>query len=149
MDINLTKPANRYLRDDPAWHQYAYSIAATWNLSLRHIASKLGIIKATLDNHPETILAINQGWTDFQVRIMQEMMGFALAEPHDHEDPSERNLVRSLKLDAVKVLFKAEEKRFELNSLNERSDRTNDALRGLSDAELRKRALELLNKPAA
>jgi len=129
------RPHGTYHKDSPEWHEYVRRLGAYYNPTNRATAGFLGILSATLDQHPLTISALAAGRALFFARVTQELLGFAYCDTDSIEDPAERRHMSSLKQDTLKHFEKIQEKREGLASIRTENEATRDAIRSLTDAD--------------
>jgi len=142
----IEKPNHSYSHGDEAWLRYIYALAATYALPRRDVAAKCDVKLANWDNHPLTILAWSAGQADFKAGVWERMNRTAQADPSSYEDPQERSQVRALAADMNKYLANLIDKREALMNGNTENEKTRDAIKSLSDVELRAKVKELLGK---
>lgn len=140
----LAPPEGKFDPQDQRWLDYCFTLASTLDLNVRDVAAKCQVNFNTFVSYPGIRGVIAAGRADFKTKVMQEFVGFILAEPNDYADPMERNQVRAQKLDAVKHWTKLEQKREEMAGVERESEANRQFLSTLSTEELKQKALELL-----
>ena len=128
------------------WLRFAEYLASEYALTNRHIAGAMGILQRTLTNSPNVCGVVNRGRASFEAKVMRELAGLAFDTPENYEEPIERAQVRTMKLDALKTIFKATEKRAELEQVKSEAEATREILSSFTDDELRQKAKELIQR---
>jgi hypothetical protein len=143
-----TRPEGIYSNKNqsPEWQKFVWHLAR-WNLlQLREVAAMLGIPLATLKNgNHETILTVyRQGLAEAYADVNYGLLTMATADPDLTESPMERAQIRTLKLDALKVLSKTYEKRAEFDNLSAERDKDREIIKAMTTEELQDAARKLL-----
>lgn len=132
-----TKPSAQ----DPEWQEYAFRLAAIFDLPAKPICDYIGLNYNVSKGVYAFASKIAAGRAAFKLAAHQEMTKFMFIDTDSVVDPVERKHLQLLKLDALKHWTKLDQRRDEMEIVRQTVERP---LKDVPTEELKLRLKEML-----
>lgn len=134
-------PSTRPHVNDEGWQDYAFRMAATYDLSLKPICDFIGVNYNVAKGTVPFASKVAAGRALFKLNAHQEFTKFMFLDTDIVEDPAERKHLQLMKLDALKHWTKLDQRREEMEIVRQTVERP---LKDVPTEELKAKLREML-----